>query len=352
MPLSADQRALLQLIAVRGKGPDEITPILGVDRDELDRRLAEAVRSLSPGGPAVDGDIALVVLGQADPLARADAASRIAADPELGEWVDDAREALSKEFPEGAETARSGSKPGSDSGAVAPASSSQAIPEPGTSEVKAAKALPSDQKSSAEARPGMDPRQKRLLSILVSAAGLVAIVVAVVLLLGGADSGSTEDPGPTEARLSPVPGEDGGGVVEFGFAGASFAANVSLTGLQPSGGGEGYALWLDGPVGAFPFDRAKAGQQGVVAGQSNINQAIICFIAADLFTEVKLSRAPDERFRSALREAVSARGGARPFPDFVGKTVLSGPIVMPSETRETLVRECGGRPGEGGSQGS
>lgn len=337
MPLSADQRALLQLIAVRGKGPDEIAPILGVDRDELDRRLAGALGSLAPGGPDVDGDIALMVLGQADPLARADAASRIAADPELGEWVDSAREALSREFPQRAES---------------PAPASKTTPRHATGEVKPAEDFRSDEKPSADARPAMDPRQKRLLSILVSAAGLVAIVVAVVLLLGGAEDGAPEDPGPTEARLSPVSGEDGGGVVEFGFAGTSFAANVSLTGLQPNGAGEGYALWLDGPVGAFPFDRAKAGQQGVVAGQSNINQAIICFIAADLFTEVKLSRAPDEKFRSALREAVSARGGTGPFPDFVGKTVLAGPIVMPSETRETLVRECGGRAGEGGSQGS
>lgn len=345
MALSDDQRALLQLLVVRKRSPGQIASILDVEESEVGSRTAIALEALAPGGADVPPAVALYLVGSADPITRADSASLLEREPELRERSDRIRDALSIEF---------GTEAPSRPPTTGP--TSQEKSEDGGTKSRfsdsAADGSQAVERSGEGGRRAMDPGQRRLLSILISAAGLAAVIVAVVLLVNGGDPGSDPVEAPTEARLTPVRGETGGGTVEFGFSGNEFAANISFTSLEPSTPGESYALWLDGPVGAFPFDRARVGTQGVVAGQSRINQAIICFIAADLFTDVKLSRSSDERFRGALRQAVTARGGSGPFPDYVGTTVLEGPISMPEETRQALVRECGGRTAGGDSQGS
>ena len=354
MPLSDDQRALLQLLVARGKSPDEIASILAIEPAEVRSRMVDALGVLAPGEDRIPDEVALLLVGQADPMTRADAVTILEADPDLKERTDRAGEELEREFPK--EVADAPAKRVGASVGVAEqrrrgrngGASDQESTRPETAEAP----VVAGEDEGLDGRQGMDPGQRRLLSIVVSAAGLIAIVVLVSLLLGGNDDDPTTVTEPTEARLAPVDGQTGSGDVEFGFAGTEFAANISVTGVEESSRGESYAVWLDGPVGAFPFERAKAGPQGVIAGQSAINQAIICFIAADLFTDVKLSRAADGKFSRALREAVSVRGGEGPFPRFVGETVLEGSISMPEETRETLVRECGGRASAGGSRGS
>ncbi|MFM8889975.1 MAG: hypothetical protein ACKOGM_08375 [Solirubrobacterales bacterium] len=345
MALPDDQRALLQLLVVRKKTPGEIATILEVDEAQVGSRTADALETIAPGGPAIPPAVALYLVGAADPITRADAVSLLDREPELTERSDRVREALSSEFQLDTPGVATKAEP----------SAARRGSEPKTTARGAGKrsegAAPEPKSTGGESR-GMDPRQRRLLSILISAAGLAIVVVAVVLLVNGEDPGSDPVEAPTVAELSPVRGETGGGSVEFGFSGNEFAANISFTSLKPNTPGESYALWFDGPVGAFPFERATVGGQGVIAGQSRINQAIICFIAADLFTDVKLSRSSDEQFRGALRQAVTARGGSGPFPEYVGTTVLEGPISMPTETRQALVRECGGRTSAGGSQGS
>ena len=345
MAPSDDQRALLQLLVARKKSPAEIATVLDVDESEVGSRTAGALEAMAPGGAPVPPAVALYLVGAADPITRADAVSMLDRDPELSDRSDRIREALSGEFNLGTP----GMDPRPEPAVRAKGTDHQRPPKRGE---KRAEGTDSASRPTGSDSRGMDARQRRLLSILISAAGLAIVVVAVVLLVNGEDPASDPVEAPTVAELSPVRGETGGGTVEFGFSGNEFAANVSFTALEPNTRGESYALWFDGPVGAFPFDRATVGAQGIIAGQSRINQAIICFIAADLFTDVKLSRSRDEQFRGALRQAVTARGGSGPFPEYVGTTVLEGPISMPTETRQALVRECGGRTSAGGSQGS
>lgn len=181
--------------------------------------------------------------------------------------------------------------------------------------------------------------------------GLAAIIGVVVLLGGGGAEQQVSEgpPPPTRAILEPPEGADGRGRVDFGFAGNRFAANVSLSELSPNRGREGYALWLEGPAGSFPFDSARVGEDGTITGQSEISQAIICFIAADLFSEVKVSRVGDAELTRVLREAVNRNVRQADFPDYVGETVLSGPISMPAETKENIIEVCGGRNPSAGS---
>lgn len=350
MALTRDQKALLTLLLTRKKSPDEIAGILGTDRSDVDARIVDSVEAVSPGEPALPEPVALSLVGQADPIARADSASALAADSRLAERAARIRTDLATQFPpndgDAPSTARrevvspANPKPTSDD----VASEGRAEPDAATVGGESADADESTGRR-------LTQTNRRLLSILISAAGLVAVIAAVVLLVGGGDDDQPTDVGPTEARLSPAEGQSGRGSVEFGFAGTSFAANISLSGLDENRAGQSYALWLDGPVGAFPVERVRVGKQGAVAGQAVLNEAIICFIAADLFTDLKLSRSGDPEFRNALRQAVRSGNGG-PFPEYVGETVLTGRITMPDDTRATLVTECGGRTPGTGSQGS
>ena len=98
MALSDDQRALLQLLVVRKKTPSEIATILEVDEAEVGSRTAGALQVMAPGGPAVPPEVALYLVGAADPITRADAVSMLDREPELSDRSDRIRQALSGEF--------------------------------------------------------------------------------------------------------------------------------------------------------------------------------------------------------------------------------------------------------------
>lgn len=352
MGLTDESRALLQLLLVRGKDYGQIAELLGVDRGEVATRTADALAQLAGGPGQLDPVLTDYMVGQADPITRAEAARLLSEDSDKAAAYAEVRDQLDLLFP----------------GATVPAP-----PRAETDRVAGSRRdgtpsgkredLPQSQGVDLQVPPGprarfaaLDGRTAAILAALVAALGL-ASVIAVVLLLGGGGAEQEvieEPPPPTVAVLRPPDGGSSRGEVEFGFAGSRFAANVALSDLAPSRPDEGYALWLEGPAGSFPFDSARVGEQGSIAGQSEISQAIICFIAADLFTEVKVSRVGDAQLTSALRRAVDRNLKQADFPDYVGQTVLDGPISMPLESRERIIDVCEGRnPGSsGGSPGS
>lgn len=355
MALSDESRALLQLLLARGRDYDQIADLLGVGVEEVRIRAEAAVGTLTGQVGSLESPIVDYLLGQADPIGRAEAVRTLSDRPDQAEAYSEARDQLILLFPEAGipappERPRTGSlSPAARSTSAGPAQKQGPRTEAGPG------------KPSADASPvsrlgGMDGRSRTILAALIAAVGLAAIVGVVILLGGGgADQEVVEDvPAPTTAFLRAPQGGDGRGEVEFGFAGNSFAANISLSGLEPNRGSEGYALWLNGPAGSFPFDSAKVGDDGTITGQSQISQAIICFIAADLFTEVKVSRVGDAELTRTLRRAVKGDVRQADFPDYVGETALDGPISMPVESREEIIEACGGREAaaSGGNQGS
>ncbi|KAA0271772.1 MAG: hypothetical protein EDQ89_09685, partial [Acidobacteria bacterium] len=73
MQLQGDQRALLQLLCERGQSYEDIAGLLGGSAEEVRNRARAALREI--GGADPDADVALTdfLLGQADPIGRADA---------------------------------------------------------------------------------------------------------------------------------------------------------------------------------------------------------------------------------------------------------------------------------------
>src|SRR5687767_11911042 len=82
MPLTADQNATLQLLLERGQSYPDLAKLLGVEESEVRARARAALTGL--GGADPDRNVALTdyLLGQADPIGRADAVRHLRDDPE------------------------------------------------------------------------------------------------------------------------------------------------------------------------------------------------------------------------------------------------------------------------------
>src|ERR671910_2050343 len=82
MALTAEQRAMLQLILERGQSYADIAGVLGVGVEEVRSRARGALRDLSGTDPDAQVGLTDYLLGQADPIGRADAVRHLQSDPE------------------------------------------------------------------------------------------------------------------------------------------------------------------------------------------------------------------------------------------------------------------------------
>jgi hypothetical protein len=319
--LKEDDRALLQLVLGRGKSYSDIADLLGTGRSSVRDRAHGALASMESVDSTQVEPFADWLLGQSDDPGAAVAA--LEADPELRTLAVPIREQLVL---------------------LAPTAEIPPIPQSRESSPNSKQVQQSARTDLGSRLAKLDPGRKTVLAGLVLATALAA-VVAVVLFVGSGNDGSDEsqgEPAATTAVLRAVDGQEGEGKIDFGFSGVDFAANVRVTGLEPSTRGESYAIWLEGPIGAFPIQQSGVGESGEISGQISINQAIICFIAADFFTEASLSRTPNRALRGAIREARRASGGRGDFPSYTGKRVLEGRILMPADSKEQINRTCAG----------
>jgi hypothetical protein len=331
MALSEDSRSLLQLLLARGKSYQDIAGLLDVETTEVRLRAASALAELGGDGPRVTPALTDYLLGQADPIDRAECARALAEDPELLGTAQELSDQLRLLVP-GAELPKLAATAGSLAGAAGrrPAKA-PTVPEAATPRFPAS----------------LTAGQRRLLAVLVGGALLVGLVVVLIGALGNDDGDQVQaqqQPAPTTAILRPVAGESGQGKVEFGFSGTSLAANLQFSDLKPSTDGNSYTLWLFGPGGSFPLNQTRVTDSGAITGQIQINEAIICFIAGDLFPDMRLSRVTDAEMSQTLREARNGGGGGAQggLPDFVGDLVLEGTISMPQDAKDQILQSCNG----------
>ena len=337
MPLSEDSRALLKLLLGRGKSYADISGLLGIDEDEVRSRAVAALAEIDPSVPAPDAEMTDYLLGQADPITRADVGNRISTGGAAAEQA----EALTDQLR-----------------LLVPAAE---LPDPGTARGGKPKPAPApvpksdsgndrDGDSSSVRNPTgafstISSHQRRLIAVLLGAALLAAVVILLVtgVFGGGSDDDSgTPQASPTVAVLQPVNGQQGSGQVQFGFAGTTLAANLDISGLVPNDKGEGYVIWLNGSTGAFPIYAARVGDEGSISGQIDLNEAVICLIASDFFPTLRVSRSKNEDFNAALKQARLTNRQNVKLPEYTGQTVLEGQISMPQSAKDTIVPICNG----------
>src|ERR687888_1878107 len=82
MALAPDQQAMLQLVLERGQSYGDLASVLGVDEPEVRGRARAALTELAGADPDRNVGLTDYLLGQADPIGRADAVRHLKDDPE------------------------------------------------------------------------------------------------------------------------------------------------------------------------------------------------------------------------------------------------------------------------------
>ena len=333
MALSDDQRAMLQLLLERGQSYDDIGSLLGLERDEVRSRARAALTEI--GGEDPDRDVGLTdyLLGQADPIGRADAARHLQSDA----GARDLAERLSAQLRLLAPAAQLPEVP---AGSAAPRR--KAVPA-----ATPAPAVAGDAPSPAAGGPlhlgaGLERRQLQWIAALLGAGALVLVVVLLVTGAfdcggdGGGGNGKTasgggENPnasGLTRAVLTEQGGSGASGVAVFARVRNTPVLQINVNGLEPTRKGQAYVIWLYGNNRrAFPLSREPV-KRSNLRGAAPVPVQILQALQQGLFDSVDVSLASDKEMTAALRTARNSQQ----LPRYAGTSIVRGPIVGPGFT--------------------
>ena len=234
MAITADQRATLQLLLERGQSYADLARLLGQHEAEVRARARAALTEL--GGADPDRNVGLTdyLLGQADPIGRADAVPPPARRPRRPRARLRALRAPARAMFPNAELPRLPGEPRPAAACCAGAAGPGAPP-----------------RTPRRPRAALSRSQTRLIVVLGSAAVLlIAVVLAVTGAFGGGDDEGERDAtgettttarlpdrraDPARSPLRPVAGGDASGTAVFGLAtGDQPYVDIAIRGLDPA----------------------------------------------------------------------------------------------------------------------
>jgi hypothetical protein len=333
MGLTADQQAMLQLLLERGQSYDDLSSLLGVSDSDVRARARTALTDL--GGADPDRNVALSdwLLGQADPIGRADVVRHLKDDPEDHRLAADLMEGL-REVAPGAELPK---LPAAPRGAAERAAPPARGPEPAASPEAAA--------------AGLTSHQVRLMAAL--GCGALIVLVAVLAVAGVFDGDDEPSPatnatagtGPqatgtdrviARVPLRPTGGSDATGEATFGIANGRGYMDLTVEGLERPPENQSYIVWLlISPDRGHPLAPVTVNENGSFDERLRIEDFILDVAARTRIVDVSLAPARElaEQLQTALEEA-------SPLLDYTGTSVLRG--------RVPLERGAGGQGPEGG----
>lgn len=305
MALSDDQKAILRLLSQRGEqGYEDLSALMGVDAAEVHRRAKVAAADLEAEGiPA----------------------------PQIPE-------------------------PGGDGGSPSVAKDGEApAGEPPSPEPQPA--LPRGEPRPALPKGKPKPPLKKELKLLEGRglwallAGAAVVILFVVFVFSGSgddggDETTTSSTAPsgktvaaleaaaargskklTKASLEAVDGSDAIGVAIFGRVKKSLALQVAAEGLEPTGKGESYTIWLAASSERMlPLASTnEVGESGRLAAQLETPVEVLAYLANETFGQIAITRTEDSRLEASLREATKRKQA----PAYTGDEVLRGEVTGP-----------------------
>jgi hypothetical protein len=364
--LKQDERALLQLICERGQSYQDLAGVLGVGVDEVRERARAALGKL--GGADPDGEVSLTdyLLGQADPIGRADAVRFLQQDDEVRELAEEIAAKLR---------------------VIAPAAILPTIPEPrgrrrearAPAEPRAAAVEPAAD-APFGGGPGAGDGTARRTKLMAAAAsgGLVLLfaILAIVGVFGGGDdnaagAGDTQrdqiaaqlgiDPDEVtdeqleaaEAQRDITPVElnaEGGsgvaGAANFGLANDALFVDLNISGLDPEPpDNQVYVLWLMLTRGAgYPVSVIVPGENGTVQDRYSVPTAVAVSVGSRA-RFVRISQSPRRDLERQINEALES--GA-PVVPFAGELLSQGRIPLADPEPEEDAGDGGGGGADGG----
>jgi hypothetical protein len=334
--LSDDQKAILRLLAQRGEqGYEDLSALMGVSTTEVHRRAQQAAAELEgegipappipepPGGGRGDSP-SVATDGEAPPgeSPLPEPPPTVPAEPQ-----EPSPEVLhSSEAPRARPGAGPGAKPAQD----APPRRHRTLKE----DVHRLKLL----------------EGRGLWSIL---AGIAAVVLFVVFIIVGGDSGGGDSDTDTttaasvqggknvaalesaaeggnrevtKASLEAVDGSDAVGVAIFGRVKKSLALQVAAEGLEPTGDGESYSIWLAAsPQKMLPLASTQVGEDGQIGAQVEVPVEVLAYLANETFGQIAITRTDDSQLRASLAKATKEKEA----PIYTGDEVLRGEVTGP-----------------------
>lgn len=189
---------MLQLLLERGQSYDDLASILGVGPDEVRTRARTALTDLAGADP--DRNVALTdyLLGQADPIDRADAVRHLKDDPEDLALVTELAQKLRLVAPE-AELPR---LPGEDRQPRPRGSTRRRLPKP----LKKLAPAPRESADGEPSPPRTTLSRRQTQGIVVAGCATVLVAVGVLAIAGVFSSGSSGSTTPTTSNPTPPSG--------------------------------------------------------------------------------------------------------------------------------------------------
>jgi hypothetical protein len=360
---------MLQLLLEGGQDYADIGSLLGVPPEEVRSRARAALSEIGGADPDAKVPVSDYLLGQADPIGRADAVRHLQSDPEVNALAERlvaqlrllAPRAQLPEIPAARGTRRAPAPP-----PPAPPPSPEAAPAPPGGPPLPAPPPPVAERSSGGRLGGVlggtgPSRRQSQIAVALGAGALliIAVVLAVSGVFGGSDDdeagGSSTSTATTASNedltivnLAPLGGESGAtGQAVFARAGDQPVLQINLSGLQQAAKGQTYIVWLyNSNAVAFPLARDQTDQQGNLTGAAPVPQEIVPLLPQ--FGCIDVSLASAQQTAAALQEA--ARG--RTLPRHSGQSVLRGEIPRQgSEPASGAASNCEITAPQGGGAG-
>jgi hypothetical protein len=353
-----EQRAMLQLLLEGGQGYDDIGSLLGIAPDEVRSRARSALTEIGGADPDAQVGLSDYLLGQADPIGRADAVRHLQSDPPANalaqRLVQNLRLLAPKadlpEIPEprGGRQAAPPPPPPPTAAAAPPETHAPAPPPP----------------PAAPKGPGVASRAAALLSgrgsisgkrrtqLIVGGAAALALVIVVIVVAssgGGGDSSDCKPIDTSAAEQAGVPATKLAAVGEFADqdcppagqltlvpvsgqaqnskkpAISGFALQMNAAHLEPSENGDEYVLWLYGSdQQARPVGQETVGDNGNLTGAAPLPTQELVFLQA--LQKVRLSRVTAAQ-KNQIQQALQAQqksNKATGVISFAGTPVLEG----------------------------
>jgi hypothetical protein len=319
MAVTPEQRAVLQLLLERGQSYSDLATLLGVDKSELRSRARAALTELAGADPDRNVGLTDYLLGQADPIGRADAVRHLQADPDDHQLASDLTAILREAFP-GADLPRLPGEP------------------------RQPRRLRSSEESEGSSRiSGIDlsQRQTRLLAILgAGAVILIAAVLGITGALGGDDSSADSTSSTTssttasdqtveQVKLTAPNGGNAKGQAVFGLAtGDQLYVDVTIDRLDPAPEGKTYVIWLmikDNK--GYPLSPITMSNSGQFHDRFSVPSAVLPIAARTQVVDVSI--APDDEIANLVKSAIKNTELLLEKP---GETVLSGTVPKAPQT--------------------
>jgi len=352
--LTDEQRTMLQLLLEGGQRYEDIGSLLGVSADEVRTRARSALQEVGGADPDAQVGLSDYLLGQADPIGRADAVRHLQSDPEANALAQRLVQNLRLLAPRAELPEIPAARDGRRAAAPPPPPAAPGQPPAAPPPVAGAPAAPKGPGFASRAAGffsgfgGLSGKRRTQFIVgLVAALALVIVVIVVATSGGGSDGSDCKGVDAAAAQQAGVPtikmvaagaaaDEDcpASGQVTLGATQAAsngnnqtptFALQANAVHLPPSANGERYLLWLyKSDTQSLPLGQETVDDSGnLTGGVPLIAQQVLLLPAFDSIRISKVSSTEAQQIQQSLQQQGKKATGVIPF---AGQRMLEGSI--------------------------